>query len=178
MKDKKSGLLKFWNPAEAFRGCHYRSLSYFEKIADAHSCDRRTLLRYMLDWKKTGKVFSAGRGWYSDIVRTVGVEDDYIKTDEGLYGWGECTLGTQEMALEGCIADFGRLIVGRDAHEIERMMFEVYRDCYWKGGPLMMTFYLALDGYGPAANVTGDSAIALVADSFFGKAGDVRTDMV
>ena len=62
-----------------------------------------------------------------------------VETDEGLYGWGECTLGTQEMALEGCIADFKRLIVGRDAHEIERMMFEVYRDCYWKGGPVMMS---------------------------------------
>ena len=35
---------------------------------------------------------------------------------------------------------------------------------------LMMTFYLALDGYGPAANVTGDAAIALVVDRFFGKA--------
>lgn len=34
---------------------------------------------------------------------------------------------------------------------------------------LMMTFYLALDGYGPAANVTGDAAIALIADRFFGK---------
>ena len=32
---------------------------------------------------------------------------------------------------------------------------------------LMMTFYLALDGYGPAANVTGDAAIALVTDRFF-----------
>lgn len=34
---------------------------------------------------------------------------------------------------------------------------------------LMMTFYLALDGYGPAANVTGDAAIALVTDRFFGR---------
>ena len=79
MSEGKSGQLKFWDPAEAFRGCHYRSLSYFEKIADAHSCDRRTLLRYMLDWKKAGKVFSAGRGWYSDIARTAGVEGDYIE---------------------------------------------------------------------------------------------------
>ena len=37
---------------------------------------------------------------------------------------------------------------------------------------LMMTFYLALDGYGPAANVTGDAAIALVCDRFFGKKGN------
>ena len=33
---------------------------------------------------------------------------------------------------------------------------------------VMMAFYMALDGYGPAANVTGDGAIALVADRFFG----------
>jgi len=34
---------------------------------------------------------------------------------------------------------------------------------------VMMAFYMALDGYGPAANVTGDGAVALVADRFFGK---------
>ena len=33
---------------------------------------------------------------------------------------------------------------------------------------VLMTFYMALDGYGPAANVTGDGAVALVADRFFG----------
>ena len=30
---------------------------------------------------------------------------------------------------------------------------------------VMMTFYMALDGYGPAANVTGDGAIAMVVDA-------------
>ena len=34
---------------------------------------------------------------------------------------------------------------------------------------VMMTIYMALDGYGPAANVTGDGAIALISDRFFGK---------
>lgn len=34
---------------------------------------------------------------------------------------------------------------------------------------LMMTIYLALDGYGPACNVSGDGAITLVIDRFFGK---------
>ncbi len=33
---------------------------------------------------------------------------------------------------------------------------------------LMMTIYLALDGYGPACNVSGDAAVALVTDHFFG----------
>ena len=32
---------------------------------------------------------------------------------------------------------------------------------------VVMAFYMALDGYGPAANVTGDGAIALVCDRFF-----------
>lgn len=34
---------------------------------------------------------------------------------------------------------------------------------------LVMALYLALDGYGPACNVTGDGAIALVIDRFFGR---------
>lgn len=34
---------------------------------------------------------------------------------------------------------------------------------------LVMALYLAFDGYGPGCNVTGDGAIALVIDRFFGK---------
>ena len=34
---------------------------------------------------------------------------------------------------------------------------------------LVMTIYFALDGYGPACNVTGDGAIALITDRIFGK---------
>ena len=62
-----------------------------------------------------------------------------VETDEGLYGWGEASLGTNEMALEGMIADLRRLVIGRNPLEIERFMFEVYRDIYWKGGPVLMS---------------------------------------
>ena len=34
---------------------------------------------------------------------------------------------------------------------------------------LVMTLYLALDGYGPGCNVTGDGAIAIVIDKLFKK---------
>jgi Na+/H+-dicarboxylate symporter len=34
---------------------------------------------------------------------------------------------------------------------------------------LLMAIYLALDGYGPACNVSGDGAIAIVMDRFFGR---------
>ncbi|MDD4537690.1 MAG: galactonate dehydratase [Lentisphaeria bacterium] len=62
-----------------------------------------------------------------------------VETDAGLHGWGEASLGTQEMALQGCVEDLKRLIVGRNPLEIERMCFEVYRDIYWKGGPVLMS---------------------------------------
>lgn len=62
-----------------------------------------------------------------------------VETDEGLYGWGEASLGTNEMALEGMVNDLKRLVVGRNPLEIEKMLFEVYRDIYWKGGPVLMS---------------------------------------
>lgn len=62
-----------------------------------------------------------------------------VETDEGLYGWGEASLGTNEMALEGMVADLKRLIIGRNPLEIEKFLFEVYRDMYWKGGPVLMS---------------------------------------
>lgn len=62
-----------------------------------------------------------------------------VETDEGLYGWGEASLGTNENALEGMIADLKRLTVGRNSLEIEKFMFEVYRDIYWKGGAVLMS---------------------------------------
>lgn len=60
-----------------------------------------------------------------------------VETDDGLYGWGEASLGTNEKALEGMVDDLRRLIVGRNPLEIEKMCFEVYRDIYWKGGPVL-----------------------------------------
>ena len=60
-----------------------------------------------------------------------------VETDEGLYGWGEASLGTNENALEGMIEDLKRHTIGRNPLEIEKFMFEVYRDMYWKGGPVL-----------------------------------------
>jgi galactonate dehydratase len=62
-----------------------------------------------------------------------------VETDEGLYGWGEASLGTREKALEGCVEDLKRLVVGRNPLNTEKMWFEVYRDSYWKGGAVFMS---------------------------------------
>ncbi len=68
-----------------------------------------------------------------------------VETDEGLYGWGEASLGTNEQSLEGMVHDLKRLIIGRNPLEIERMWFEVYRDIYWKGGPVLMSAISAIE---------------------------------
>ena len=34
-----------------------------------------------------------------------------VETDDGIYGWGEASLGTNEMALEGMVQDLKRLII-------------------------------------------------------------------
>ena len=68
-----------------------------------------------------------------------------VETDDGLYGWGEASLGTREHALEGCVEDMKRLVVGRNPLDIEKMWFEVYRDSYWKGGPVMMSALSGID---------------------------------
>jgi galactonate dehydratase len=62
-----------------------------------------------------------------------------VETDGAPHGWGEASLGTQEAALSGCVSDLKRLIIGRNPLEIEKMRFEIYRDIYWKGGPVLMS---------------------------------------
>lgn len=40
---------------------------------------------------------------------------------------------------------------------------------------VLMACYLALDGYGPAANVMGDGAIALICQRLFGESARAKT---
>ena len=41
-----------------------------------------------------------------------------VETDEGLYGWGEASLGNREHALEGCVDDLKRMVLGRNPIDI------------------------------------------------------------
>lgn len=95
-----------------------------------------------------------------------------VETDEGLYGWGEASLGTNEMALEGMIKDLSRLIIGRNPFETEKLMFEVYRDIYWKGGPVLMS---ALSGIEMACWDIMGKALNVPVYTFFG--GKVRNEV-
>lgn len=93
-----------------------------------------------------------------------------VETDEGLYGWGEASLGTNENSLEGMIADLKRHVIGRNPLEIEKFMFEVYRDMYWKGGAVLMS---AMSGIEIALwDITGKYFNTPVSTFFGGKMRD------
>ncbi len=93
-----------------------------------------------------------------------------VETDDGLHGWGEASLGTRENALEGCVRDIRRLVIGRNPLDIEKMLFEIYRDSYWKGGPVMMS---ALSGIEIALwDIAGKHFNAPVCDLIGGRMRD------
>ncbi|MGN0758416.1 MAG: hypothetical protein ACI4MU_04390, partial [Candidatus Ventricola sp.] len=48
-----------------------------------------------------------------------------VETDEGLCGWGEASLATREHALEGCVEDMKRLIVGHTSIGVEIACWDI-----------------------------------------------------
>ena len=66
-KNAEISALKYIDPAKIFAGRDYISFAALEKILKAGGCVRKTLLCYLVEWKKQKKIFSAGRGWYSDL---------------------------------------------------------------------------------------------------------------
>lgn len=68
-----------------------------------------------------------------------------VVCDDGSYGFGEASLGTREMAVKGAVEDLKRLVIGRNPTEIEKMVFEVMRDSYWKGGAVSLSALSAIE---------------------------------
>ena len=68
-----------------------------------------------------------------------------VETDEGISGIGEGTLEYKEHALLGTIEDIRPALIGRDPREIERIGHELYRDSYWRLGPVLQSAISAVD---------------------------------
>lgn len=62
-----------------------------------------------------------------------------VLTDAGIYGVGESTLEMRELTVEAAIKELERYIVGRDPHDIEAIVHDIYRDAYWRGGVVLMS---------------------------------------
>ena len=68
-----------------------------------------------------------------------------LETDEGMSGIGEGTLEYKENALLGAIEDIKRVLIGQDPREVERISHELYRDSYWRVGPVLQSAVSAVN---------------------------------
>jgi mannonate dehydratase len=69
-----------------------------------------------------------------------------VHTDEaGLYGVGEGTLNGSEPIVAEAIRHMSHLLIGRDPQQIEDLWHLMYRQGYWRGGPIFMAAVAAID---------------------------------
>ena len=68
-----------------------------------------------------------------------------VYTDEGINGVGEATLEYKEKALIGAVEHIKDYLVGKNPLEIEKHWHTIYRDAYWRGGPVLMSALSAVD---------------------------------
>ncbi len=68
-----------------------------------------------------------------------------VYTDEGIDGVGEATLEYKEKALLGAIEHIEEALLGKNPLEIEKHWHSIYRDAYWRGGPVLMSALSAVE---------------------------------
>lgn len=69
-----------------------------------------------------------------------------VLTDEpGLYGVGEGTLNGSEPIVAEALRHMAPLLIGRDPQRIEDLWHLLYRQSYWRGGPIFMAAIAAID---------------------------------
>ena len=68
-----------------------------------------------------------------------------VETDEGISGVGEGTLEYKEHALLGAIQDIERVLIGKDPMQAEKITHELYRDSYWRVGPVLQSAISAVE---------------------------------
>jgi len=68
-----------------------------------------------------------------------------IYTDEGISGVGEATLEYKEKSLVGAVEHIKDVLVGKDPANIEKIAHDLYRDSYWRSGPVLMSALSAVE---------------------------------
>lgn len=76
---------------------------------------------------KTFTVFAESRNWV--FVK--------IYTDEGVDGVGEASLEGKAEATVGAVSELSRYLVGKDPRDIEFHYQSMYRQAFWRGGPVL-----------------------------------------
>ena len=68
-----------------------------------------------------------------------------IRTDEGLTGIGEASLGGQGRGVLGILDHFRELLVGQDPAKIEHWWSEMVRGTFWSTGQVIMSAVAGID---------------------------------
>lgn len=68
-----------------------------------------------------------------------------VYTDEKINGVGEATLEYKEKALLGAVEHIKEYLVGKNPLDIEKHWHGIYRDAYWRGGPVLMSALSAVE---------------------------------
>lgn len=68
-----------------------------------------------------------------------------VHTDEGLTGVGEGGMSGRELAMEGMVQHYARLVVGQDPQRIEHLWQTLYRGWYFEGGKINGAVISAFD---------------------------------
>lgn len=68
-----------------------------------------------------------------------------VYTDEEIDGVGEATLEYKEKALLGAVEHIKEYLVGKNPLDIEKHWHAIYRDAYWRGGPVLMSALSAVE---------------------------------
>ena len=68
-----------------------------------------------------------------------------VYTDAGIDGVGEATLEYKEKALIGAVEHIKEYLVGKNPLNIEDHWHHIYRDAYWRGGPVLMSALSAVE---------------------------------
>lgn len=68
-----------------------------------------------------------------------------IYTDEGITGVGEGTLEYKEKAFLGALEHIKEYLMGKNPFQIEEHFHKIYRDAYWRGGPVLMSALSAVE---------------------------------
>lgn len=68
-----------------------------------------------------------------------------LETDAGISGVGEATLEMKERAVEAAVLELKEYLLGKDPREIERHFHTMFRDSYWRTGPVLMSALSAVE---------------------------------
>lgn len=68
-----------------------------------------------------------------------------IYTDEGIAGVGEGTLEYKKKAFLGALEHIKEYLVGKNPLNVEQHFHNIYRDAYWRGGPVLMSALSAVE---------------------------------